>query len=294
MTRRSNRMDASDGRDFDFFRDWRGGITFAHACGSSSPARCGNGKDVGVGGSSRPSSKRNSGEFAISIFRPRTGARRTTSPLRRSIRICSRRKDWRAARRALHAIAGAVRKKSLPENIDAETRSVRSSSSSRALTRTTRQNRSMARFVWLRRRSHSSMEIAVFPRSAVLPGSAGYRAWRARWKACPAGEAAGSPCSSGSAAAARRSEHRTVLACRPRERFSMRNSIAPTRVSASMFSGRLFFRTAPAIAWEPRRAARQSLRRLQIRNRAPQWGSSFSALPYGAENRKWRIRRSSL
>src|SRR5216684_3993367 len=48
--------------------------------------------------------------------------------------------------------------------------SVRSSSSSRALTSTTRQNRSMARFVWRRRRSHSSIEMPPFSlRSGGLP-----------------------------------------------------------------------------------------------------------------------------
>jgi len=60
--------------------------------------------------------------------------------------------------------------------------------------------------------------------------------------------------------------------------LSMKNSIAPTRASALTFSGSFSLHTAPAIAWSPRRPARQSLRRLQIRNRASRRGSD-SARP---------------
>src|SRR6266852_4752241 len=148
-----------------------GSLCFTLSGSNSASAVCGTAKTYASAFSSFPSSKRTAAISPFSIFKPRTGARRCTSPPRRSISALQPSYKFASGtagtpmRYPVRFERNAFQKTSTPKRA-----SVRSNSSSSALTSTTRQNRSIAPAVCPRRRSHSSIEIPPFSsRSAGCP-----------------------------------------------------------------------------------------------------------------------------
>ena len=188
-------MDAGDGRDFDF-------LEIARAMGSAAATlsrqqfvrrSCGSARTKASAVSSLPPSK--TADLSAPFSRRSRGAERGESlprPFARS-RRGSRRKVRRAGQRErpcgsrVRFERNAFQKTSMPKRA-----SVRSSSSSSALTRTTRQKRSMARGVCLWRLEpieHGHAAGFERRRPSVCHPRKELPEARARWKACPSARA---------------------------------------------------------------------------------------------------------